>query len=393
MYSVLYVTYALFFLTVLYATPPRYYTVVICLGAIVFGTIGYGMVPKPFLYVDTIRFFNTLNTSNAIRSVYGLRDSLNYIFNDEGYRSVPIAGIYIFVVSLFNNNRLLNFVTGIIIFIAMMNSLRVANQNKSNIGNVFAGAYLLCVFNFQAAVQGVRTGISYSLFCYTVTAYFMGKLSYRRAVICSLIYSLIHPTILIFLFLFIISISIKSKTASLITSIMLIFNNIFTRLIVELLTIFDNYAYIASIIYKYNQYSGEDGEIYITSDFEIYRSIIKFLFASLLIFIYSQTKKQNNKITENSYMKFLLFNVAFVVGNIFNPLFFSRYVTMLVLLVSPLVVCIFSNFYTNTKEKKESRNMTKIFIIIFACFLVFSLVDNMRAANRFYDISILGGNW
>ena len=72
---------------------------VLVFSALFFGLIGFMMVPKTTVFVDTVRFFNTLDETRTF-AVTDKAEAWHYLMNVRGYNSVPVIGLIIFLISL-----------------------------------------------------------------------------------------------------------------------------------------------------------------------------------------------------------------------------------------------------------------------------------------------------
>ena len=81
---------------------------VLVFSALFFGLIGFMMVPKTTVFVDTVRFFNTLDETRTF-AVTDKAEAWHYLMNVRGYNSVPVIGLIIFLISLQPENGWLTF--------------------------------------------------------------------------------------------------------------------------------------------------------------------------------------------------------------------------------------------------------------------------------------------
>ena len=62
---------------------------VLVFSAFFFGLIGFMMTPRASVFVDTVRFFDTLDTTRSF-AVTGLGDAWHYLMDVCGYNSTPV---------------------------------------------------------------------------------------------------------------------------------------------------------------------------------------------------------------------------------------------------------------------------------------------------------------
>ena len=108
MFAICYMALTLTTIAMLALLPAGKRKTVLVFSALFFGLIGFMMTPRASVFVDTVRFFDTLDTTRSFAAT-GLGDAWHYLMDVCGYNSTPVIGIIIFLISLQPENGFLTF--------------------------------------------------------------------------------------------------------------------------------------------------------------------------------------------------------------------------------------------------------------------------------------------
>lgn len=343
-------------------------------ASLVFGLIGFCMVPKPDVYVDTIRFFGTLDAARAM-NLWSPQQGWSYVMDDSGYSAVPVMGVIMYLLSLQSQNGWLTFMAASVDIGAGFIILHAASKKYGGMALAMGALTFLALFNFNAAVSGVRNYMAGSLA--VVICYLTAKKSlWYSMLFIPLI--LIHPFVAIIAFLYIFSITIiKHKILFSILCVGLFLQRLLQGFV---FAIFENLSFIpffASLNFKSEQYFGEGSYIELASNASYVRSILLFALYAFIIII-SLWKKRLTR-----YDGICIMLLCLDAGAIQDQALFSRVTGIMLFAVLPKL---YRLIIAGMKQLKHGRIALEFLAVMAATVIVF--VDNIRAGLRFQDIQI-----
>ena len=193
MYAVLYAATTVLSLALLAASSRRNIWTIVLLTSLLFGVVGFCIIPRDGVYIDMIRFFDTLDSARLLGG-NGIVDRWQYLMANWNYDGVPVAGIILAFCSMLDNNGWINFLAGFVdVFAGLYLVAKASTRLDSKSALVFGAAFFLVVFNYMSAVSGVRTNMASSIACCLAYRHLVEG---RRGAISYLAYIplvLIHP--------------------------------------------------------------------------------------------------------------------------------------------------------------------------------------------------------
>ncbi|KRM91128.1 hypothetical protein [Liquorilactobacillus cacaonum] len=351
--------------------------------AFLFAVLAFFMIPKPGMYVDSVRFFNTIDQVSLIRQTQGINSSLNYLFNYEGYDAIPLMGVIIYAISFIKLNGMLLFFSAFVdVFfgIYLVNEINKNRDKKNLVKNVF---YFLCLFEFNAAITGVRSNIVDSVGVTIGFLLLQKKIKLSKSIFLFFLLTLIHPfSITIFLIIMYIKVFGKNKYFMWLFYILLFFQERFQQTLFSSLSIFSSIPFFSSILFKSNQYFGDNASILASSDYSIYRNIIRLCFFAILFVLVALLRKKI-KISDKLFISVFWL----CLGSFGDQIFFGRCVVLLFYISLPYINELQNliKLVTKKKYKKLIILLVTLCIVSYSCV---SLFDNIRAGVRFNDIGL-----
>ncbi|WP_413537679.1 EpsG family protein [Enterococcus malodoratus] len=386
MFSLLYIILSICTLIIVPHVRRKYVLVTLLISALAFGIVALFMTPNEGVFIDSIRFFGELDQLRSVRYFSGIIDSWRYCLDKINYSGVPIAGLYILMISLIKSNAFLLGITAFIqIIFAFIWIKKIADDSENFNRSIFWGLFFfLAWFNFMASVSGVRNMTAFIIFGYLTYISFQEDKFRIINWIMSFSLCFFHSSILIFFVIRVFCYIIWSKKLNYIFNLVLFLNRFIQQSVLVFLSYFSNFPFIDQILFKSEQYLGANAYIGATSDFSQIRNLVKLLTVVILFMLY---RKYSNRKFSIKYDNFFISTVCFSIGSFFDYILFGRTVNLIVFLTIPYFMTIFC-------QKKYTINSDWKKIIFFCAFLfifgvtVFITVDNARAALRFVHLSL-----
>jgi hypothetical protein len=380
MFAICYLSAMAITLAMLITLPQKLHRTALCYGALLFGLLGFMMTPRPTLYVDTIRFFDTLDAARNYLHVSPVQ-AWDYLMNDQGYSATPVMGVIMYIVAIFRQNGWLTFIAatadiGAGLFLIYQRA-RISYLRPAMVATCF---FFLAMFNFNAGVSGIRSYMACGL-AVCITYYYSEKGLRPTAFIMYLPLILIHPFSFIALLLHILSQTIeKHRIIYTILCLVLLCERYLQNILFSLFEKFSSIPLFASLSYKNGQYFGESAYIELSSPFSRIRSICIFVFLLTIIIAATLNKPDINI----RYLGFIIMLACFSCGSLQDEVLFSRTNMFLLFSELPLVYSLLQRNYQAVHTWKQVP--TGIIGILLGS-LIF-LTDNLRAGIRFEYIQI-----
>lgn len=263
MFAIIYISITFFsfilFLSINFKKSDKW---IILLVAFSFGILAFSLTSKSGLFTDKVRFDQTMDTIKYQAIKFGYKDGWNYLLNEEGYNSTPIAGVLVYISAIINK-RLLYFIVAFTDFYISLSWIyRFALNKKSKIIMAFGSLTFMCIYIFSASVSGVRTNLAGAMAIYTIYLHLTNQLNIFKTYLILLVATLIHPSMLIFWGLdLIVTLFGKVPWMRRIIYILLLGENFFQN---SLFNIFKSLSFIpffASISFKTTQYFRDNAYI------------------------------------------------------------------------------------------------------------------------------------
>lgn len=346
---------------------------VLVFSAFFFGLIGFMMTPRASVFVDTVRFFDTLDTTRSFAAT-GLGDAWHYLMDVCGYNSTPVIGIIIFLISLQPENGFLTLLAATVDIGAGFYLCFKQSNNGMNKRSLIAGVIcFLCLFNFNAGVSGIRNYMAG--FLAICVAYHFSDGFNIPSLLLYLPLILIHPFAAMIPLLYIMSATYrKHNVVFALCCIPLLLQHYIQESVFSLFLKFSSIPFFASLSFKSTQYFGEGAYIVSASIFSRARSLLLFVFYLFILFCVLKRKTNLSR----HYIGLSIMMSCFTAGSLADEALFSRSVSMLMLMLIPFICELFS------KEVRKERVSLPIAMVCLGTIAIF--VDNLRAGVRFQNI-------
>lgn len=345
---------------------------VLVFSALFFGLIGFMMVPKPTVYVDTVRFFNTLDETRSF-AVTDTGEAWHYLMDVCGYNATPVIGVIIYLLSLQPENGWLTFLAAAVdvgagFYLCFKQSDNGGNRRTLTLSIFF----FLALLNFNGSVSGIRTCMAgFTAIC--LIYHYSNKFN----VVFSLWFLpliLIHPFTAVVLLFFVLSGAYKKYNIFYsVCCLTCLFQHYIQAAVLSTVSKLSFIPFFASISFKSTQYFGEGA--YITTGYYSNLRFMLLFFFCVLILVYALWKCNN---FSTHYVGFVILLICFSAGSIMDQILFSRCVALLVIAVLP--------FMCEIIKHSMSRFYSLSSFLFFCALLIF--IDNLRAGIRFQDIYV-----
>lgn len=384
MFAVIYTCVVLFTLLLARAMAPSELRTVCLASALMFGILWLFALPRTGVYVDTVRFFATLDATRE-SCMRGLAGGWEYLMS-SGYDSTPVIGAILLFIAQLSDNRWLTFFAAFVDYAAAFFLIRQAAISKdAKKSIVFGMLFFMMVFNSNAAVNGVRNNMAGALAVCTAFHY-LCKRSKRSdlfvAIACYAVLALIHPFVLLIAGIHLVVHFVYDKrVVVLLFYLVCLFWRGFQSLVINLIGSLSFIPFFSSINFKATQYFGEDAYIFQSTAFSRIRDILLFLFIAFCIIyclVYSKVGASKR------FNCFTIAYISFSAGSLPDEIMFNRCVCILVFVSLPFISSILFNLQ---QRDLANRWHASLFFVMVAAAMAIVYVDNMRAGVRFEEIS------
>lgn len=311
MYAVLYAATTVLSLALLAASSRRNIWTIVLLTSLLFGVVGFCIIPRDGVYIDMIRFFDTLDSARLLGG-NGIVDRWQYLMANWNYDGVPVAGIILAFCSMLDNNGWINFLAGFVdVFAGLYLVAKASTRLDSKSALVFGAAFFLVVFNYMSAVSGVRTNMASSIACCLAYRHLVEG---RRGAISYLAYIplvLIHPFSAIVPAVDISALLSKRHRGMIVVAALLLLSwPVWQTYLFSVFEAFSFIPFFGSLAFKSSQYFGEGAYIGSPTVFSRWRSIL--LFIGLAAFVLYSLRRTDS--LKSRYGTYTAFSYAFVLA-------------------------------------------------------------------------------
>lgn len=346
------------------------------LAALGFGVVGFTMTPNPDLFVDTVRFFETLDATRTYLA-WSPVEAWQYLMGTSGYNSTPIMGLIMYVLAFLPSNGWLTFLASFLDVGAALFIIHEHTRSKDNIGTMMLSSLVfVCLFNFNAAVTGVRNAMA--VFLSVAIVYWFstkGKKILPPLILCIPL-ALIHPFALIVPIFYILGFSYKRhKIIFVLFCIGALFQRSFQATVFNLLALFPNIPFFSNLSFKSTQYFGEGAYIGASSSFATTRNLLLLI---LYIAVLCAAFLVKNNLS-SQYLGFSLLMTCFTVGAFGDAILFSRSVASMLVVILPALCDIISSLI----DLGQRCRWSYVVLAMMGIVSVVILADNLRAGCRF----------
>lgn len=352
------------------------------MGALAFGVVGFVMTPGTNYYVDTIRFFSTLNETRTYM-VYSAADAWYYLMDTSGYDSVPVIGIILYLVAMQQQNGWLTFIAAAAdVGAGFYLVYKQIGKNGSKAAVIRSVVVFLCIFNFNAGVSGIRNYLA-GFWAVCIAYKYSKKLSVWGVILCVPL-MLIHPFVGVIAVIYIASTSFnRHKCLYSIFCVVVLLQRFWQDWLFSFFERFKSIPFFGSLFFKSSQYFGDGAYLESSSNASRIRSILLLLFFMFIITVAVKAKYS----IPNRYVGFAIMFICLCVGAWSDEGLFSRCVSMMTVIVVPFVCEIVRNQMFGMATVRKAQSIPSL-IIFAGAFVIF--IDNLRAGITFQRMVMSG---
>ena len=316
--------------------------------------------------------FDTLDTTRTM-TLWDPQQGWSYLMNDSGYNAVPVMGLIMYLLSLHPQNGWLTFIAAAVDVGAGFVILWGTAKRHGRVSLIVGVLAFLALFNFNAAVSGVRNYMAGALaivICYLTSQ----KKLWYAALFFPLI--LIHPFVLIIAVIYFLSTTIKRHRFIFSIACAVLF---LQRMLQDaIFALFERMSFIpffASLSFKSKQYFGEESYLVLSSVFSYLRSILLFSLFSFIIVV------DMRKRALTRYDGICIMLLCLDAGAILDQELFSRVTGVLLFAALPMLYRLLSS---GVQQLRHGRIDACFSVVVIGVIIVF--VDNLRAGVSFQNI-------
>lgn len=386
MFAVVYIFLMLFTLLFLAAIRSKEAPIVLAGSALLFATCAFCLEPRGGgLYVDMIRFFETLDSARAAFDFGGVKFAWACLADQWNNDSTPVAGLILLLVSATSQNGWINFIAALAdVGSAFYLIYKEWDKGASRSVLIISVAFFIMYFNFTSAVSGVRCTLAGSLACCVAYSGLNGgghKVFYLLVFVPLI---LIHPFAASIALVYIVaSLKLNKRAVFVVAAVVLVMQGFLQTYVFQFFALFPNIPFFASLSFKSTQYFGEGAYIGSDSIFSRFREIAMFVVLLLICASYFLAKKKRG-LEFSRYDRCVCLYLCFTAGCIMDEQLFARCTSYLLFLVLP-VFCGLLGMKLVLGIQRD-KNLTLLFLLlIFVGFV--RLADNVRAGVRFFLVS------
>lgn len=362
------------FLLVLFGNRRKGYALLF--ASLGFGVVGFMMTPNPNLFVDTVRFFETLDTTRMYLD-WNPTAGWRYLMDASGYNSTPVMGLIMYVLAFLPQNGWLTFLVSFLdIGAGLFIIYEQSRRGKTFSPVVLAALIFVCLFNFNASVTGVRNTMA--VFVSVGIVYYFSTVRKRvlLPVLLCIPLILIHPFALFVPVFYILGITYKKcNTLFIVFCIIALLQRRFQDIAFSWVDRFSSIPFFGSLSFKSDQYFGDGAYIGASSDFGTTRSLLMLIFYIAILCTTFLVKST----LSHRYLGFSILMVCFAVGSFGDATLFSRCSTaMLIVILSALY-----DLISSLLNLGQRYRWSYVLLAMIGVFSLIVLADNLRAGNKF----------
>lgn len=323
---------------------------------VILSIIAYKYIPSKSM--DLYRLFSVLEKTRMM--------GLDYLFKYSDYSSLPVASLFFYVISLFNNNHLLPFVA-CLIYYSTISFIIIDYAQKNNCSRLGLSLSLTMFYlssNYLGVISEIRNPLAISLFVLFLYKDIQKKFKDYRFLIAYFILCFLHPSMLI---LFIIRLLLMlNKRYDKIICILLFLWTKLKSIILSILLLFGSNSFFSLITQKFTSY--DEVEAYAVANVNLYTFVYCTIYILIIILFLLLKKRKNVKKYHNNNRMFAYY-YCFCIGSIFEYHLFVRFSRLVVFLGLLIIIDLFS-----IEENKKNKLLYTIIILIESiAFLMFYL--------------------
>ena len=378
----------------------------ILIAALLFAIFALIIIPKDNGTVDATKYFSFLENIRHARQEGGQIMAWQMVNNNTmtlnlkpsgmavpdalSFGATPVMGLIMLIMSYFPNELLMALVTFADYFFAMKIIQIVVEKNKLSKW-YFCCTYLIfcCLFAYSVAVGGIRNNFVGTAFAYAALRYLEKKKPFFswatiELFAVTLLLSLIHQfTLILFALFFLVVVFNRYKIIMRILDIMMFGQSIFQDFFLSLIGPLGGIPFFASILFKSNQYLGNNATIHISSTANLVRDVARLV---ILLLIFLVVRKFSSDLIDLRYIEFIILLFCFIIGSFKDQLLFERcLLVMLPIMLPYITILLVAVRHYDLRNPESARavalNLSLIFLFLFA---IICLSDNLRAGSTYY---------
>ena len=336
-----------------------------------------------FLYVpnskmDLYRHYTMLDMTR----IYGF----DYIMTSDDYKSLPVIGIYMYLISLLNCNSFLPGITAFIVYKLSLDIVYLSGikYNSSKSGMLLAAYFYIGTANYLGTISGIRNPLAITIFIYLLYIELIEKKHIKLCWIGYLMTCLIHVSMVLPLVLRI-SVYLYKRFTKTIIKVALICWSVFLPIIMNILSSLSGIPLIGLLVTKMNSYDSEEANA--VANVSLYTAVYStIVIVTIIVFIYYGVRViKVEKGIDKDFFNFCVLITCYVIGSINSYHVFVRMTRVLVLLSIPIIT------YLNKKEiliyKKGYINIREIIFLIILMESTIFMAFLFHGQYMFYTIS------
>lgn len=270
-------------------------------------------------YTDLFRFFNVLDNTRFL--------GYDYLLNHSDYSSLFIARWYVYILSLFEDNRIFTGVTCLLeyglIFYTINNFSKKNHSSKLSI--ILCVMFFLLTIDFLMNITNVRTPLVFSIYFFCIYREFIEARKNKFYILIYFLLCFLHPIAMVLLIFRVVVIFYNKHTEKLINTILLTWS-IGYYAIIPGLSILINNPYINQVSTKLNYYENINENIEILL---ILSTFIKIILCYIMVRYFRKEIKVELVYNYKKFYNLAQMFIFFTLGSYFQYHMFLRFSTLL----------------------------------------------------------------
>lgn len=370
--------------------------------ALIMAAFAFFVVPDINSRIDALPYLYSLDNLRYITKTNGLLEAWRVVSSADvtggggtsqvmAFGGAPLMGGLMILFSFLPNPVFLAVIAFADYFFVMKSIQLVVNRSKLD-EQFFAYGYaiFMALLAFTNAVGGVRNNLVGTVFAYYCLRYFESQnriwsFATLKMYVLIVVLSLIHPFTLLLGILFTLVIILKKRWQVGIVSILLVFQGPLQSIILLALRPLSFLPFVASILFKSNQYLGDTATMYISSRANWARDLARLVFVVALLVV---LRKIMDQYVSHRYTCFVIFLILFAVGAIQDEVLFERCLLVLLPIIAPYLMLLLVSLKNVVTKQTNYLAGRYAFTMVFLLYATVCLVDNLRAGELYYSFLI-----
>lgn len=358
------------------------------------------VVPDVTSRIDALPYLSSLNDIRAVCHSKGIAAGWKLVHSSRQvsdtsslaqtmtFSGTPMMAVIMLVFSYLPNPLFLAVIAFVDYFFVLKAIQLVVVRNRLS-HQIFAYAYLMfmALIVYTNAVGGIRNNMVGTVYGYFVLKYFMNdnrliSMATLKMVLLTFILAMIHPfTLLLFLILAIVTLFARSWRLLRVSDAVMMLHRFFQQTFFTLLTPFKAIPFVGSILFKSNQYIGDNATLFISSRANWVRDFARLVIMFAIIFA---LRKFSRRYIDRRYFEFVLLLICFTIGAVQDQVLFERCLLVLLPIMTPYITLLPVVLKKTAMHQPNHLALHYTLILGLALFAFFCLVDNLRAGELYY---------